>query len=79
MGNKMEHRRDLYHRFIQGSDTVCETTKATIRADMPRTYPNVTELQEHLPKIQELLISYASFQKGDAYLCEAWKMLSSHL
>jgi len=68
MGNKMGRQRELYHRFIQGSNTVSDTTTATICADMPRTYPNIPEIQQHLPKIQELLISYASFQKGDAYL-----------
>lgn len=68
IGKNIQQKREIYQRFIKNSDTITDTTRATIHADMPRTFPNIPEIQPEIPQIQSLLISYASHQKGDAYL-----------
>ena len=37
--NDFERKRNLFYKFIQNTDTVSDSTKATIEADMPRTFP----------------------------------------
>ena len=66
--NNIDEKRHLFYTFIKNTNTIQDTTLAVINADMPRTFPNESECKPHMNTIKSLLISYASFQKGDAYL-----------
>jgi len=66
--NDFERKRNLFYTFIKDADTASDSTKATIEADMPRTFPKRQNIKPLMPHIKKLLIEYASFQKGDAYL-----------
>ena len=61
-------KRKMYETFVRGRDDVDQTTLTTIRADMPRTYPEVEAMKDATPTIRSLLISYAAVQRGDGYL-----------
>jgi len=68
MGKNVEHKRHLYHTFINGTNDCSESTRTTIDADMPRTYPEQVAIQAQTDKIKQILIEYASLHKGDSYL-----------
>ncbi len=68
MGKNVEHKRHLYHTFINGTNDCSESTRTTIDADMPRTYPNQETITAQTVKIKQILIEYASLHKGDSYL-----------
>lgn len=61
-------KRHMYERFIRGRNDVHINIQTTIRADMPRTYPEIESMQSEIPTITSLLTSYAAIHRGDGYL-----------
>lgn len=66
MGPNVQHKRHLYHKFIHGTQNCSESILMTIHADMPRTFPEHTDINRD--KLKQILVEYASIHKGDSYL-----------
>ena len=59
-------KRELYHRFIKGRASQDAVVRQQIRADMPRTFVGVEQVDR--ANVETLLLSYAAVQQGDGYL-----------
>lgn len=61
-------KREMFECYIRGRQDIAPALLVTIRADMPRTYPEIESMKNETPTIMSLLISYASVNRGDGYL-----------
>jgi len=70
LGNGVERKRELWARFVNTKkDTdIPRQVLGIINRDMPRTYPNIPEIKQHMPIIRKLLVCYAAVHCGDSYL-----------
>lgn len=64
----VERKRDFFSLYVSGRRDVQDDILKTIKADLPRTFPNVNWVQEHAYDIEILLVMYAAIHKGDSYL-----------
>ena len=68
MGHNVSSKRDIFDKFIKHREDIPTTILMTIRADLPRTFPNIPWVRENAKTIEKLLVSYAAVHKGDSYL-----------
>ena len=70
MGSKDQivEKRQLFERHIRNRSDIPTDIIQIIDKDLPRTYPKVQWVEQHISEIRPLLISYAAVQKGDSYL-----------
>ena len=61
-------KREVFDTYVRDRRDISDDILRTIQRDMPRTYPKVEWVSEHLADIESLLIAYAAVQKGDSYL-----------
>ena len=70
LGHRVEIKRELWHTSIKTKTDkdIPRDILGIINRDMPRTYPDVVDIQPHIQTIRKLLIQYAAIHSGDSYL-----------
>lgn len=70
LGRRVKIKRELWHLTVKTKTDkdISRNILGIINRDMPRTYPNVDDLQPHMQTIRKLLIQYAAIHSGDSYL-----------
>ena len=61
-------KRELYDLYVRNRQDISCDLLRTIQRDMPRTYPKVKWVSQNTSDIEQLLVTYASVNKGDSYL-----------
>ncbi len=61
-------KRDLFELYVQNRKDISTDLLRTIQRDMPRTYPHIEWVSQNASDIEQLLVTYASVNKGDSYL-----------
>lgn len=62
------NKREMFEHFVRGRSDIEPDILAIIRADLPRTYPEISSMETAIPTISSLLVSYAAVHRGDGYL-----------